>query len=214
MARRNTVSFISAKGGSGKTVTCVSVGRVLAKLGYKVLLVDTDASTNGLTLFFLPYVNKHQNMQSNLARGVFDAEGQVEPVASQIEQGLDLIPATYRLSQTEGTDAETFRRSLQMVISSSTSKYDFVLLDAQAGSDIYAQIAASLADTVVIVTEFDPISFQGVDRLKILFAQVMDPARTWILYNKILPEFATAIGEGLIVAQVLPPIPIVSRRVV
>jgi len=53
---RAVISFISAKGGSGKTVTASSVGHFLARLGFQTLLIDSDASTNGLTLLFLPNV--------------------------------------------------------------------------------------------------------------------------------------------------------------
>ena len=203
---RSIVSFISAKGGSGKTVTASSVGRFLARLGYRTLLVDTDAATNGLTLLFLPTVVRAKSSRASLDMGVFDAIGATKPRAISIEENLDLLPATYTMAQTEDVSVEQFEDTLRSAVLD-RDDYDFILLDAQAGSDAYAQVSASIADQVIIVTEFDPISFQGVDRLKILFSNVLRSSNTWILYNKILPEFATAIGEGLIIARVLPPIP-------
>lgn len=203
---RSIVSFISAKGGSGKTVTASSVGRFLARLGYRTLLVDTDAATNGLTLLFLPTVVRAKSSRASLDMGVFDAIGATKPRAISIEENLDLLPATYTMAQTEDVSVEQFEDTLRSAVLD-RDDYDFILLDAQAGSDAYAQVSASIADQVIIVTEFDPISFQGVDRLKILFSNVLRSSNTWILYNKNLPEFATAIGEGLIIARVLPPIP-------
>ena len=44
------ICFASAKGGSGKTVITATIGSFLAALGKRVLLIDTDAATNGLTL--------------------------------------------------------------------------------------------------------------------------------------------------------------------
>ncbi len=64
------ITFISGKGGSGKTVTSSAIGQFLAGLGFKVLLVDTDASTNGLTLFFLTEVNTSKKRQHSLFRQV------------------------------------------------------------------------------------------------------------------------------------------------
>ena len=203
---RHVIAFISAKGGSGKTVTASSIGRFVARLGYRTLLVDTDAATNGLTLLFLPTVTRSKAMRSQFKSGVFDSNGVTKPKVINIQDNLDLLPATYTMAQTEDVSIEKFESTLRNTISQLVD-YDIILLDAQAGANSFAKVAASLADQVVIVTEFDPISFQGVDRLKILFSSVIDPSSTWILYNKILPEFATAIGEGLIFAQVLPPIP-------
>src|SRR5262249_2653700 len=40
-----------------------------------------------------------------------------------------------------------------------------------------------------------------------LFSDVMGPSSTWTLFNKVLPEFASSIGEGLSVARYLAPIP-------
>jgi cellulose biosynthesis protein BcsQ len=199
------VTFLSAKGGAGKTVTSSSIGRLLAGLDFKILLVDTDAATNGLTLLFLDEITRSKR-ESSEAVGVFEIEPTGSFKVTPIGKNLDLVPATYRLFQTEGVALEKFAAKLKEIIAQLSTSYDFILLDAQAGGDAYARVSASLAHQVVIVTEFDPISFQGVDRLKILFSEVMDPQNTWILYNKILPEFATAIGEGLLVARVLPPI--------
>ena len=107
---------------------------------------------------------------------------------------------------TEGTDIEVFTTNLKKAIESE-SEYDFIFLDAQAGTDLYAKETAKLADQCIIVSEFDPVSAQGIERLKVHFSDILDPRRTWVLFNKILPEFAQAIGEGLAVARYLPPIP-------
>lgn len=198
------VTFISGKGGSGKTVTSSAVGRFLASLGFKVLLVDTDASTNGLTMLFLTEVNATKRSSDGKLAGVFEVDNGLA-TSIRIAANLDFIPAAFTLSRTDTADLKLFENALISIVTTSLT-HDFVLLDAQAGSDEYAKIAASLGDQVVIVSEFDPISAQGVDRLKVLFSSVMRPDNTWILYNKVLPEFTAAIVEGLVVTRVLPPI--------
>jgi MinD-like ATPase involved in chromosome partitioning or flagellar assembly len=198
------VTFISGKGGSGKTVTCSAIGRFLAHLGFSVLMVDTDASTNGLTMLFLSEVNKMKR-EASYAAGIFDGEEILTPVP--IVENLQFVPATFTLSQTDATEMDSFKRSVASAIRwAEVMSVDYVLLDAQAGSDEYAKVAASFGHNVVIVSEFDPISAQGVDRLKILFSGVMRPDNTWILYNKVLPEFASAIREALVITRVLPPL--------
>ena len=70
----------SAKGGSGKTVLCASFAAFLAELGRKVLILDVDAATYGLTLLYLNEVNSRKedgrSCQNNLlSKGLFDGGG-------------------------------------------------------------------------------------------------------------------------------------------
>ncbi|MBF0611027.1 MAG: ParA family protein [Magnetococcales bacterium] len=52
------ICFASAKGGAGKTILTASFGSFLADLKKKVLLIDCDWSTHGLTLLYLEPVKK------------------------------------------------------------------------------------------------------------------------------------------------------------
>ena len=47
------VCFTSAKGGSGKTILAASTAWVLMQAGRRVVVLDTDFSTRGLSLFLL-----------------------------------------------------------------------------------------------------------------------------------------------------------------
>ena len=48
----NVITVASAKGGAGKTILCSSIAMYLSRLGYKVLLIDGDVSTQGMTILF------------------------------------------------------------------------------------------------------------------------------------------------------------------
>jgi hypothetical protein len=88
-------------------------------------------------------------------------------------------------------------------------EYDFIIIDAQAGSDEFAQIAMSneISDEVIIVSEYDPMSAAGIERLKAIQRENLTYTRTWILLNKMIPDFAKAFSDFLEVAKYLPPIP-------
>src|SRR5262249_14495732 len=75
-------------------------------------------------------------------------------------------------------------------------KYDVVFIDAQAGADDFAREAMdpAVSDTVVLVSEYDPVSAAGVERLKALFPDSLTYSRTWILLNKGLPEYAESFS--------------------
>lgn len=198
--------FLSSKGGSGKTTTASALGTFLSLMGKRVLIVDTDAATNGMTLLYLNQLIGKKKVSKNKQNGLFEADGSVVNFIS-ITDMLDFVPASFHMSDTDSVDPEKFNRSLSSVIEACDPIYDFIIMDAQAGTDHYARIAAKKADEVVLVSEYDPLSAQGTERLKIIMGSVIDPSSTWTLFNKVLPEFATLVGDGLSIARYLPPIP-------
>src|SRR5262249_23179023 len=50
------IAFASAKGGTGKTVLAASTALALLRSGKRVLVIDGDFSTRGLSLFVLVYI--------------------------------------------------------------------------------------------------------------------------------------------------------------
>ena len=48
------ISFLSPKGGSGKTVLASNLGKILQLSGYNVLLLDADFATKSLTNLIFP----------------------------------------------------------------------------------------------------------------------------------------------------------------
>ena len=56
------VTFYSYKGGTGRTMALSNIGVLLAKWGYRVLLVDWDIEAPGLQFFFRPFLPNNQSM--------------------------------------------------------------------------------------------------------------------------------------------------------
>ena len=46
-------AIASGKGGTGKSIITASIGAILAKLGFKVLIIDTDIFTAGISFYLL-----------------------------------------------------------------------------------------------------------------------------------------------------------------
>src|SRR5205809_2974200 len=110
------VCMASAKGGSGKTVLTATFGAFLAEIGKSVLIIDTDAATNGLTLMHLKEVmlqGEYALAAQRRPRGIY--EGLLETEDAEvvtIRSGVKLIPATYNFTNIEGVPVEVFSRSL------------------------------------------------------------------------------------------------------
>ena len=204
--------FVSAKGGSGKTVITASLASFLSSVGKKCAILDCDAATNGMTLLYLTAVADHSNPKR---AGLFESSTQeVTPstIADSIvplEPGVDLLPATYQFRANSDPDTPLIEGTLEGILSVMRSDYDFIFLDAQAGSDSCSRLCMrrQISDEVIIVSEYDPMSAAGVERLKQVAGDDLGYDRTWVLLNKMLPEFVERFSEFLSVAKYLPPIP-------
>jgi len=205
----------SPKGGSGKTVLCASFAAFMTQLGKKVLIVDVDAATHGLTLLYLSELNAHKEGlseagNSNVAQGFFD-DGSCSLSRDTIllPNGVYFLPATYSFAITDRIDCTDLKTSLQTILASGQDIFDYVLLDAQAGTDEVSRIAMSqdVSNEVVIVSEYDPLSAAGVERMKAVLREDLIYARTWVLLNKMLPDFVSTFSAFFEVNKYLTPIP-------
>ncbi|HEX5495268.1 MAG TPA: ParA family protein [Mycobacteriales bacterium] len=206
--RARVICVASAKGGSGKTLLTATFGTFLGALGKRVLLVDTDAATNGLSLLYLRELTRTGVAGGTARKGLFE-DGTDELTPTGVADNVDLLPATYRFTNSESVPLETYRAALLAALAWFGQSYDYVFLDAQAGTDEYAEVAVrpDVSDEVVIVTEYDPVSAAGVERLKAIFGDSLAYPRTWILLNKMLPDFVSSFSEFLEIARYLSPVP-------
>jgi chromosome partitioning protein len=85
------ISFISRKGGTGKTTNAINLATTLHQIGKKVLLVETDAN------FTLNTLRKMENFKVKNEKGGFDIlgsnDGSVAEELQKLKQtkGIDLI---------------------------------------------------------------------------------------------------------------------------
>lgn len=207
-----TISFISAKGGSGKTIITATIADFLGKLGKKVLIVDSDGSTNGMTLFYLKEIKEHTE-SSNKCYGILENSFSVDfSNYTKINDNVFLLPATYEFVNTDSFDVSSFEQNITSVIDfhkhTKEKTFDYVLIDCQAGVDIHSAIVVkeTISDEIIIVSEFDPISAAGIERLKGLFHKESIYNRSWVLLNKVLPELANTSNDFLEITRYLPPI--------
>lgn len=153
----------SGKGGVGKSTTTAALGRALAALGRRVLLVDLDAGLRTL--------DRITGIENRLVYDISDVvKGRCAPRDSiykaEGSESLFVMPAPAR-----GEDMVSMlvMKKLTAVLK---RYYDHVLLDSPAGIGSGFKAAACAADRVIIVCNPDPVCVRGTATVKTLLSEM------------------------------------------
>ena len=130
------IVITSGKGGVGKTTTTANIGIGLAKLGKKVLVIDTDLGLRNLDV-------------------VLGLENRIV-----YNQDLDLLPS----AQTKDKSSVS-PEQMKKLTEDLREDYDFVLLDCPAGIEQGFQNAIAGADKAIVVTTPEVSSIRDADRI-------------------------------------------------
>ena len=194
--KAQVISFISGKGGAGKTSVAIGVSYLLNDAGFKVLLIDFDFATNGASYFY-KYLYPSQtkvigiyeliNIQGfDLNKISFNSEN----ISLKIKEGLYFIPSRVNFSKklplrdSIVVKEEALKSFLRSLIQLYEKDYDFIIIDNQAGSNLTSKVSASISNKVIIVSELDPISSDAVDTLLIQIGEVFPEYRRHLI-NKL-----------------------------
>jgi uncharacterized protein YjbI with pentapeptide repeats/MinD-like ATPase involved in chromosome partitioning or flagellar assembly len=179
------IAFASGKGGTGKTLMASCLGYALIQAGHRVLMIDADPATDGLSLFLLgPKGTKQiQDFQeANTFTGALHAFSHggsllCEPrrinragpedhgvTYQALISGRGLYGDDATLSQTLAVpdlDQETFRKAVKELFASLKrgDRYDYVIVDTRGGFAFESTDVCAMADSLIVVTEPDFTSF-------------------------------------------------------
>jgi cellulose biosynthesis protein BcsQ len=193
-AKTRVICFTSAKGGSGKTVFAASTAYALLRAGKKVLCIDTDFSTRGLSLFLLSSLIDAGDLripeQSCLAESLLaeTPPERLKPLTvahegiefsvlvsnSNLRQGG--VPED-RLLGNPSKEGLSLSRSVEVTVRGYSSyfkrlcdvmrqQFEYIIIDTRGGFDTTSVVPAVVSDWYCIVLEADEISVQQVFGLK------------------------------------------------
>ena len=173
------ISIINLKGGVAKTTTTVNMAYLLAKRGYKVLLVDNDKQGNASKAFGLYDPEDHDNV----ARVMLEAVPLIDLAASTQYKNLDIVPANMDLLEAnlrviadvsrpqqtrikKAISKKSIERELQgKETTSAAEEYDFIIFDNAPDVNMSIINALVVSDDVIVPVEIDQYSFDGLDIL-------------------------------------------------
>ncbi len=173
----------SGKGGVGKTTVTANLGMTLAKMGYRVALVDGDFGLRNLDLLL-----GLENRVVYTAVEVLAGECRLDQalVRDKRQPGLVLLPAT------QNRKAEMITPNhMKWMIGELAPQFDFVLIDSPAGIEMGFKNAIAAAQEALIVTTPEISAVRDADRvIGLLEASNISPAR--LIVNRLRPSMVEA----------------------
>ena len=141
MARSIVVT--SGKGGVGKTTLTANLGRGLAKLGNRVVLIDTDIGLNNLDVVM--------DIEQKVVYDLIDVmENRCRPRQALIE---DYVKGLFIMPSAHGYDANRVSgQNLRALVNALSPYFDYILLDCPAGIEAGFHRAVNACNEVLVVT--------------------------------------------------------------
>ncbi|MEC8221182.1 MAG: ParA family protein [Nanoarchaeota archaeon] len=158
-----TICVKVSKGGVGKTTISSNLAVVLARQGFKTLLIDLDSQAN-LSTSLLGEVDEEKLTSSNL---LGDDLRDINELIYSLEENLDIITADIGLHEVAKylENKGNYTKRLSEVYSKLkiNSSYDLVMFDLSPGvADTLTEIVLAQSELLVCPTHFDVDSLSGI----------------------------------------------------
>lgn len=157
----NVIVLSNQKGGVAKTSSCLNLGKSLAMMNKRVLLVDFDSQANlSICLGFRDTPSFFD---------VIHAPGtEIEDIIVETEdRNMHLVPSNQNLVllNKKYFGAKDFELMLKDRLARVENRYDYILIDTPPSIDLFTLNALTAARLVVIPTQCDYLSTHGVDQI-------------------------------------------------
>ena len=158
-----TIAVTNQKGGVGKTTTAVNVAAGIAKLGYKVLLIDTDPQGNATSGVG---VDKRSVKYAAYSIIVDDIKAKDAILHTEFEN-LDVIPSSIELAaaELELADMEHREARLKSTLATVKSEYDYIFIDCPPSLGLITTNALCAADTILVPIQPEYYALEGLSQL-------------------------------------------------
>ena len=180
VSESRTIVVTSGKGGVGKTTTTANLGMSIARLGYRVALIDADIGLRNLDLLL-----GLENRVLYTAMDIFEGECRLDQalIRDKRLKNLSLLAISKNRQRYNVT-----RQKMESLVSSIAALgYQFVLIDCPAGIDVGFINAISPAQEALIVTTPEITAMRDADRVAgLLEANGIYNAK--LLINRVRPD--------------------------
>jgi pilus assembly protein CpaE len=180
-ARGQSICIFSAKGGVGKTVTTLNLAGIFEHLNKKVLIIDLDLSSGGISValnkaFDKTIFNFVDDYSNNRYKNFND-------YITKYDEFIDLIPSPKDPRQAGKIDA----KYIEILIDKALFNYDIVLIDTTHilnGTNI---ITLDKVDDILFLLTNDPLDLKNMKSLLSIFRDTNITKYKIILNNSCNP---------------------------
>jgi septum site-determining protein MinD len=170
----------SGKGGVGKTTASANIGTGLARMGYKVALIDTDIGLRNLDILM--------GLENRIVYNLVDVvEGRCKLNQALVKDkrlpNLALLPA----AQTRDKSALT-EDQMREVCGQLQQEMDYILVDSPAGIEQGFQNAVAAATEAVVVCTPEMSSVRDADRIIGLLEAREEITNYKLVINRVRPN--------------------------
>ncbi len=174
------IVITSGKGGVGKTTATANLGMSMARLGYRVALIDADIGLRNLDLLL-----GLENRVLYTAMDILEGQCRLDQALIRDKRWKNL--ALLAISKNRQRYNVT-RKSMENLVNSIASLgYQFILIDCPAGIDIGFINAISPAQEAVIVTTPEITAIRDADRVAGLL-EANGIYNVKLLVNRVRPD--------------------------
>ncbi len=150
------IAIVNQKGGTGKTTTAVNLGRAIADMGKRVLLLDLDPQ--GSLSYYLG-ANSNVWTISDVILGDISLNNAIIQ-----RENLEIIPADISLADLEVSLAGYPQREyiIKKLLLQAT-QYDYILMDCSPSLSVMTINALTAAKYIIVPLQMEVLSIHGLE---------------------------------------------------
>lgn len=157
MKKPRIILIANHKGGVGKTTTTASVGAILAKMGYKTLLIDLDPQGN------LTFSLHDGEVGDSIYEAMTDRIDALPVI--EISENLYLVPSTLDLcaAEIELTSVMSRESILRNLLEPIQEDYDIILMDCPPSLGILTINGMVACNEIIVPLTAEALPFKGFE---------------------------------------------------
>ena len=174
------IVITSGKGGVGKTTASANIGTALAKLGNKVVMIDTDLGLRNLDLLL--------GLENRIVYTIVDVvEERCKLKQALVKDKKNPNLCLLAAAQTRDKSAVT-EEQLEDICEKLKKDYDYILVDCPAGIEQGFQNAVAGATEAIVVTTPEMSAVRDADRIIGLLEAKEEIESYRLLLNRVRPN--------------------------